>query len=430
MLYFDRFWTIFFLMSKGGSLTKNNPNQPIMKKILSIIVATTLVGIPGCTFLPSSGPSAFRMKLDSGRKWVEPEYRVLQLNQANAHIVRQHSPAPVYMAADGRPTDSLFMKRGIEKLGSGHSQGIRAGDMVRVSVYETGGGLFAPLSTVAGGAGAPLTVLPEQTVDSSGAITVPYVGRLPVQGKLPSELEKEIATKLAEKTVDPQVVIAITQRKGGDLVTVGGDVKAPALVPVSLAGTRLLDAIMAVGGSVSRPHQTMVSVTRGGSTLSDPLQDIFDLPEKNIALQPHDTVLVRNRPLSFLVFGAGGKVSSEPIPVEDLSLAEAAAITGGPNDNRANPAAVFVYRKEPRALVESLGEKNLPSGEFIPVIYQLNLLKPEGFFVARDFNVRDKDILYYSSATSVGVLKFMSLLNAFFAPARSGFTTAAGAEVF
>jgi hypothetical protein len=101
-----------------------------MKKILSIIVATTLVGIPGCTFLPSSGPSAFRMKLDSGRKWVEPEYRVLQLNQANAHIVRQHSPAPVYMAADGRPTDSLFMKRGIEKLGAGHSQGIRAGDMV------------------------------------------------------------------------------------------------------------------------------------------------------------------------------------------------------------------------------------------------------------------------------------------------------------
>jgi polysaccharide export outer membrane protein len=302
--------------------------------------------------------------------------------------------------------------------------------MVRVSVYETGGGLFAPLSTVAGGAGAPLTVLPEQTVDSSGAITVPYVGRLPVQGKLPSELEKEIATKLAEKTVDPQVVIAITQRKGGDLVTVGGDVKAPALVPVSLAGTRLLDAIMAVGGSVSRPHQTMVSVTRGGSTLSDPLQDIFDLPGKNIALQPQDTVLVRNRPLSFLVFGAGGKVSSEPIPVEDLSLAEAAAITGGPNDNRANPAAVFVYRKEPRALVESLGEKNLPAGEFIPVIYQLNLLKPEGFFVARDFNVRDKDILYYSSATSVGVLKFMSLLNAFFAPARSGFTTAAGAEVF
>jgi polysaccharide export outer membrane protein len=322
------------------------------------------------------------------------------------------------------------MKRGIEGLGAGHSQGIRAGDTLRVSVYETGGGLFSPLAAEAGGAGAPLTVLPEQTVDSTGGISVPYVGRLQANGKLPSEIEKEIAARLSEKTVDPQVIVTITSRKGGDLVTVGGDVKVPTLVPVSLAGTRLLDAIMAAGGSVSRPHQTMVSVTRGGSTLSDPLQDIFDSPGKNIPLQPHDTVLVRNRPLSFLVFGAGEKVSPVPIDIEDLSLAEAAAITGGPNDNRANPAAVFVYRKEPRALVESLGEKNLPSGEFIPVIYQLNLLKPEGFFVARDFNVRDKDILYYSSATSVGVLKFMSLLNAFFAPARSGFTTAAGAEVF
>jgi polysaccharide export outer membrane protein len=396
----------------------------------SICLSACLIVMAGCTFLPSSGPSAFRMKLDSGRKSVEPEYRVLQLDQSTAAAVRVHGPQPVYIAADGRPTDSLFMKRGIEKLGAGNSQGIRAGDTVRVSVFETGGGLFTPLAAEAGGAGAPLTTLPEQTVDTSGAISVPYVGRLQVKGKLPSQVEKEIATKLAEKTVDPQVVVSVIDRKGGDLVTVGGDVKAPAQVPVSLAGTRLLDAIMATGGSLSRPHQTMVSVTRGSSTLSDPLQDIFDVPGKNISLQPQDTILVRNRPLSFLVFGAGGMVSSQPIPVEDLSLAEAAAITGGPNDNKANPAAVFVYRREPRALLEQLGQKNLPSGEFVPVIYQLNLLKPEGFFVARDFTVRDKDILYYSSASSVGVLKFMSLLNAFFAPARSGFTTAAGAEVF
>lgn len=399
-------------------------------QIQGVCSTICFLALTGCTFLPSSGPSAFRMKLDSGRKWVQPEYRVLQLDQSTAEAVRQNSPRPVYMAADGRPTDLLFMKRGIEKLGAGHSQGIRAGDTLRVSVYETGGGLFSPLATAVGGAGAPLTVLPEQTVDSTGGISVPYVGRLQANGKLPSEIEKEIAARLSEKTVDPQVIVTITSRKGGDLVTVGGDVKVPTLVPVSLAGTRLLDAIMAAGGSVSRPHQTMVSVTRGGSTLSDPLQDIFDSPGKNISLQPHDTVLVRNRPLSFLVFGAGGIVSSQPIPVEDLSLAEATAITGGPNDNKANPAAVFVYRREPRVLLEQLGQKNLPEGEFVPVIYQLNLLKPEGFFVARDFTVRDKDILYYSSATSVGVLKFMSLLNAFFAPARSGFTTAAGAEVF
>lgn len=387
-------------------------------------------GLGGCTFLPSSGPSAFRLKVDSGKAGVKPEYRVLQLTQPTAELVRKYSPTPVYFAADGRFTDTLFRKKGIERLGHGHSQGIRDGDVVRISIYETGGGLFMPMGGQTGAGGAPLTVLPEQTVDKSGAVTVPYVGRLDVRGKLPSEIEKEIVSKLGEKTVNPQVVVTVVARKGGDVATVGGDVKAPIMVPVSLAGTRLLDAIMAAGGAASRPHQTMVSVTRGASTLSDSLQDIFDQPRKNISLQPHDTVLVRNRPLSFLVFGAGGKVSAVPIDIEDLSLAEALATTGGPNDNRANPAAVFIFRKERRALLESLGEKNLPDGDFLPVIYQLNLLKPDGFFVASDFNVRDKDILYYSSSSSVGVLKFMALLNAFFAPARSGFATASGVEVF
>jgi polysaccharide export outer membrane protein len=235
-------------MSKCGSLTKNKPNQPAMKKILPIFIATTLIGKLGCTFLPSSGPSAFRMKLDSGRKWVQPEYRVLQLDQSTAEAVRQNSPRPVYMAADGRPTELLFMKRVIEGLGAGHSQGIRAGDTLRVSVYETVGGLFSPLATAVGGAGAPLTVLPEQKVDSTGAISVPYVGRLQANGKLQSEIEKEIAARLSEKMVDPQVIVTITSRKGGNLVTVGGDVKVPNLVPVSLAGTRLLDDIMTLLG--------------------------------------------------------------------------------------------------------------------------------------------------------------------------------------
>lgn len=382
-----------------------------------------------CTFLPSSGPSAFRIK--QGSNYLTPiGYQVVALDESATTILLKNSPKPAYQAADGRPTDDFFAARGLEKLPQAAFRGVLAGDLLGIWVYETGGGLFNSLPAQAGGTGAPLTALPQQRVDSSGLVTVPYVGRIQVIGKFPWQLEDEIAEKLKQKTVDPQVIVAVANSAGGDIVSVGGDVKAPALVPVSLSGTRLIDAVTAAGGSLARPHQTMVTVTRNGHSRSDSLQDIFDRVSKNIPLQPKDTVLLRSRPLNFLVFGAGGQVASVPIDVEDLTLAEAVARTGGPNDNKANPAAVFVFRREPRAVLEKLGRTNIPNGDFIPVIYQLNMLRPEGFFVARNFNVRDKDILYYSSASSVGVLKFMSLLNAFFAPARSGFTTAAGAEVF
>jgi polysaccharide export outer membrane protein len=164
----------------------------------------------------------------------------------------------------------------------------------------------------------------------------------------------------------------------------------------------------------------MVSVTRNGLTRYDSLQAVYDTQAKNILLQPGDTVLLRNRPLSYLVFGVGGKIGNQPIEIEDLSLAEAIARSGGPDDNRANPSTVFVYRQESRHFLEAAGRTSLPPGATLPVIYQLQLQEPQGFFFAKTFMIRDKDIIYYGAAGSVGVLKFMSLLNAFFAPARSG----------
>lgn len=151
---------------------------------------------------------------------------------------------------------------------------------------------------------------------------------------------------------------------------------------------------------------------------------------KNILLQPGDTVLLSNRPLSYLVFGVGGRIGNQPIEIEDLSLAQAIALSGGPDDNRANPSTVFVFRKESRRFLEAAGKTSLPPGGLLPVIYQLQLQEPQGFFFANNFMIRDEDILYYGAAGSVGVLKFMSLLNAFFAPARSGLSLTSPASGF
>lgn len=315
----------------------------------------------------------------------------------------------------------LFRDRGIEALGQGSAQAIQPGDVVHVAIFEAGGGLYQPMAADSAGGGTPVTSLPAQPIDQLGEITVPYAGRVRALGRLPSDLEKEITNLLTGKTVDPQVIVTVKERAGGDLVSVGGDVKAPKQVSVSLAGTRLIDAITAAGGPTARPHEVMVTVTRNGTTRSDTLQSVFDNPGKNILLQPTDTVLLRNISLSYMVFGAGGSVGSVPIEVEDLTLAQAMARTGGANDMRANPAAVFIYREESRRMLESLGKGDTltPGSGPVPVIYQLRMQDPEGFFYASNFKVRDQDIIYYANATSVGVGKFMGLLNTFLSPVSS-----------
>jgi polysaccharide export outer membrane protein len=242
-------------------------------------------------------------------------------------------------------------------------------------------------------------------------------------------VETDIRSGLQMKTADPQVVVTVADRKGGDLVSVTGDVRQPSQIQVTLAGTRLLDAISRVGGSPAAPHDAMISVTRGSSTRSDPLQEVYDTPSKNILLQPGDTVVVRKRALSFKAFGSTGKVGSYPLPFEDVSLSDAVAASGGPADLQANPATVFVYRQETAKLLEVLGKTPRVPGPTVPVIYQLNLHSPEGFFYADSFKIRDRDAIYYAAAGSAGVQKFMALINTALAPALGGAGAAASVSI-
>ena len=50
------------------------------------------------------------------------------------------------------------------------------------------------------------------------------------------------------------------------------------------------------------------------------------------------------------------------------------------------------------------------SGPIIPVIYNLNLRDPAGFFLAANFEVRNKDVIFTANAASVEVTKFLNFL--------------------
>lgn len=381
--------------------------------------------LSGCTFLPSSGPSSYKIRQGAGRESGMPSYQLLKVDDQVLSALRGSG----YQAAGGRESDSLFGPRGLQQFNTPVNQGIAIGDVISVAIYERDSALFGPSFASGTVAMTPMTALPPQTVDHTGEISVPFIGRVKAVGRTPADVESAIREGLQAKTPDPQVVVTLGERKGGDLLSVAGDVKEPGQIPVPLGGIRLVDAIAAAGGSVSDPYNTMVSVTRGGTTRSDPLQEVYSSPSKNVPLRPGDTVVLRDRPLTFLAFGETGRVGSFPIQIEDLSLTAAVAASGGPDDMSANPASIFVYREEPASFLASLGRTNLPDGSVVPVIYQLDLTDPGGFFNANRFTVRDRDVIYYSAVGSTGVRKFMGLVNTLLAPAIGGAGAASSATI-
>jgi polysaccharide export outer membrane protein len=399
------------------------------------LVVLISVVFSSCTFLPSSGPSLNRVKKHANRDHFTGEYALIPVTPKVLDVLSGNDrqaevPQNSRLSPQSLSIRRLFRQGTPELLGGKPSDLIVQGDVVKVTIFDSGGSLFATPIMPNGmtQTGAIPHDLPPQIVDNSGEIMVPYAGRIMARGKSVGQVQDEIQSKLKGKTVDPQVVVTIDERKGGDCVTILGDVKSPSRVEISLAGTRLLDAIAQAGGSTGKEYETVVSVNRGGTTRTALLSEIFDTPAKNIFLQFGDSIILRVRGQNFLSFGANGRVAEVPFDDDHLTMAKAMAKIGGLNDDAANPSAVLLYRMEPRGKIAQMGGKPTGSGDICPVVYRLDLTKADGFFLARNFIMRDHDILYTTSAGSVGVNKFMRLLGSLFTPvSQAGGATATAA---
>jgi polysaccharide export outer membrane protein len=133
--------------------------------------------------------------------------------------------------------------------------------------------------------------------------------------------------------------------------------------------------------------------------------------------------LLRN-PQTFTGLGATGANGVLPFDSDTLTLEEAVGKIGGLQDNRANPAAVFLFRFEGADVVRAVApEKVVPAVQGpVPVIYRLDLKDPGSYFCARQFAVADKDIVYVANARLNEVQKFLNIIGSVLAPVATGVT--------
>ncbi|MGT2437747.1 polysaccharide biosynthesis/export family protein [Bradyrhizobium betae] len=375
-------------------------------------LAGLLLLCAGCSIMPSSGPQDFQVK--SEQTSSGPRYAVVKLTPEVVGILQEYGPGALAGSfPDKRRPDSI--KFGI-------------GDVVSVTIFEAAaGGLFIPAE--AGVRPGNFVSLPNQNVDSAGNITVPYAGAVRAVGRTPAEVQQDIVKSIGNRAIEPQVVVAlITQNTS--LISVLGEVNQPNRFPANAAGERVLDAITRAGGPKGPGWETWVTLERNGRRATVPFGSVVFSPLNNVWVHPGDSIYVYREPQVFLAFGASGQQGQFPFDMWKITMAQAMAKAGGLLDAQAEPAGVYVYRREPRELAERLGvDGSKYVGPLVPVVYNVDFRDPAGYFLATKFDMRDKDVLFAANAATVETAKFLQFVRTVVATADDTIVTANNAHI-
>ena len=362
--------------------------------------------------MPSSGPQDFLVKSEGTASG--PEYGLVKMNPNIIDILREYGPGAIAgsFPDKSRPQNIKF----------------GVGDVVSVTVFEAAaGGLFIPAE--AGVRPGNFVQLPNQNVDTDGNISVPYAGAVKAAGRTPGEIQADIVKAIGNRAIEPQVIVAlITQNTS--LISVLGEVNTPSRLQANAAGERLLDAISRAGGIKGQGYETWVTLERKGKRATVPFGALVYQPDNNVWVHPGDTVYVYREPQVFLAFGASGQQGQFTFDMWKISMTQAMAKAGGLLDAQAEPAGVYVYRREPRELAERLGvDCSKFVGPLVPVVYNVDFRDPAGYFLASKFEMRDKDVLFAANAATVDTAKFLQFVNLIVATANNTIVSASNAQI-
>ena len=400
-------------------------------KFAFVVASIGSLVLAGCSTIPTSGPTVsevFDQAAATGPRYFD-------LIDIDDDVVR------TLLSRPAESFHNLFSSYGKPPVPT-----IGIGDTVSVSIWEAaGGGLFGapsvggiPGAVTAAGGGS--TTIPAQVVGIDGGITVPFAGRVPVAGRTPLQVQNEIQQRLAQKAIEPQVIVTVVNTVT-ETVTVTGE-GSSARVPLSVGGTRLLDAVVAAGGAAgvtpaggaaaaggviiggAKPptYETLVRLSRERVTATTPMEQLILDPTENIYAWPGDIVTLLDEPQTFSVFGATTNNSEVPFGARKITLATALAKSGGLVDLRADPRGVFLFRFEPSSVVSALHVPVLATGPngTSPVVYRLNMKNVNNYFYAQRFPIEAKDVIYVANAPMTELLKVFTLISTVTGPVITG----------
>lgn len=282
---------------------------------------------------------------------------------------------------------------------------LRRGDVIEVTILDTGEeGLFSSTQS-------KTLNLGRFTVDSTGNVTLPFVGKQRVVDSSTEALQTRIVTGLKGSAVNPQAVVTVVDRPSSG-ITVNGDVRAAGRFPLTARKERVLDAVALAGGASSAPGSATVTLMRGKQRATVPLQRVIDDNKQNVYLLPDDQIYIDKDSPTFTAFGAFKSVGEFEFEPGRLTLAQALGRAGGLLDDRADARNFYVLRSQPvYTQVAAANAKNAVPAvvNTKPVIYRVDLKDVSNLALMQRFQMMDGDIIYASNASLVDFAKLFNV---------------------
>jgi polysaccharide biosynthesis/export protein len=326
------------------------------------------LGVAACTALPGDGPWM------GGAQTTSTEalpFDVIDLTPTTVVGYRQ-PPTP------DKPTTTTSSLSPAQRLT------VAPGDSLRVRIYERYGGNIFPTIQ---GQSADLGI---QRVAEDGSIKIPVVGVVRVAGLDLNQIEARIIQALGNKVQEPEVIVEFDSPRT-HTVMVSGDVKNPGRISMLEDVRSVVDAINKAGGPIvsqtGTANQLQVVVRRNGQViLTSQFSDL--LAGSDIAVQKGDEIVVRPNSRVFTVLGAVQRSGNVEMTKYNLTLLEALGQVGGLSDARANKTGVYVFR------MGDLETNPTARGR----VFRLDLFQPVSIFVAQQFGLQARDVIYVTNA--------------------------------
>lgn len=353
-----------------------------------VLASLALLSLGGCATLPKTGPQGHAIV----RAANEGAYDLVEVDRAETLPV-----APALATLRELPSNP-----GLDV------SAIAPGDVLNIYLYEVGVRIFSSPGTGSDQGFDPAAKSQQigpLEVTQEGTIRLPYIGVIPVAGKTPGEVAHDIETRVMGRSEHPQVIVR-QEGSVGSAVIVGGEVSNPGRFRLTPAHEKLLDVITLAGGyRGTGMSDLVVRVERHGEVSEAPLEGMDYSNGGGMQMEPGDRVEVLRRPRSYSMLGTANRINRYDLPTRQVSLIEALALAGGPNDNLADPAAVFLFRYVKGA-----------DGVDRPTVYHVNMLKPQSYFLAQKFILENKDVIYVAGAKANEPIKLLQTIGQVFTP--------------
>jgi len=351
-----------------------------------------LAGLAGCASLPSSGPTGGQIRKTA----LNPKDGTAPIQVAEivtiADVPSAAGLAPPALLADRAPPPTDL---------------VGPGDILDINIYEAGVTLFqgtGGTGQMGTNPGVQVQKLPPMRVDDLGDITIPYAGTLHVAGVTVGEVEAMIRNALQRLSQNPQVVVTLSQAITNSII-VGGEVARPGRLVLQTNRESLSDVVALAGGYRGNARDLTLRITRGGRNIDVRMNDLVDNPALDVRAYPGDRMILINNPRTYSVLGAPGRVEQIPFSRSTVSLAEAIATAGGVNPGVGSAGAIFLMRYVTDA-----------QGNEVPIVYHLNMMKTNSYFLAQRFYMQDKDVIYVGNAAANQPSKLIQLISQLFSP--------------